>query len=402
MRPEAIDRPDPVPAPEPVRPEAVDRPDPVPAPEPVRPEAVDRPEPIPAPEPARPEPVERADAVQLHERAEEARVEHERAAREQAEQQHAEGVAEHALAESAEVRDDTGDAQAARKLVEQRRLREAREDQLLDALIADRLAMAEPSAPADADRWEVSEPARTPQPPPPQPEPGEHTWQEPGRDDGPRPRAMELRAGWDHEAEPNGPGGRWNPELPTDTPNRTGGAPSWDTGRSRTWRSLADEEIKLDDAGLRDGVDRSLLGVNPLADMSRAELEEVRRTGKSPEGFEIEHQYVPQRVTELFTDVGLEKDVARQLGRLTDPSNLYPTRAEIHAVFDQHAHKNPGEVDKLDDRDEYPLGGVDLEAVKAAIHAAEIDLKASEEGLELAKYIEAEERRRRNDPPPVD
>jgi hypothetical protein len=71
--------------------------------------------------------------------------------------------------------------------------------------------------------------------------------------------------------------------------------------------------------------------------MTEAQLHETIKTGKAPPGFEIEHQYVPQRVTKLLIAAGIPDSEVARLGRLGDPPNLYPTRKEIHAVLDEEA-----------------------------------------------------------------
>ena len=236
-------------------------------------------------------------------------------------------------------------------------------------------------------------------------DPSEFDWSNPGPgwiDQRPTlgdgPGEMDLGEGWDYAAQPVGPGHNWKPQDPINMPDGNGKYPAWRTIRTRAWRRLAQNELDAREAGQSSG-DTTLFELNPLADMTESQLRQTLKTGSAPRGFEIEHLYVPQRVVKLLVDAGFSASEAARLGRLGDPSNLYPTRKEIHAVLDEEAarigSRNPSLPAALDDRTEFPLGSMDIDMLIEAISdpANRIDLSATEAGRKLRELLTIENRR---------
>jgi hypothetical protein len=207
---------------------------------------------------------------------------------------------------------------------------------------------------------------------------------------------------WDHARFPEGPKRRWRPGDPPDMPSARGGYPAWGTIRGRVWRSLAQSELEARAAGaVRDT--ESLLDFDAVRRMTKSQLEEMVRTGKSPSGFEIEHARIPQRAARMFERAGLPRAEARRLAHLGEPSNLEPAPREWHAVVDEEAAKwkgrNPSLPASIDDRTEFPLGSMresEAQELLDAIRRHGIDLEETSGGRALREALREENARRGN------
>ena len=141
---------------------------------------------------------------------------------------------------------------------------------------------------------------------------------------------------------------------------------SWDTIRERLWKNLAYNEIEARKTGSVVRNTGKLADLEPVKSLTDEELDRMLRTGKGREGFEVEHERIPQRAVELFENAGIPADEARCLAHFGDPSNLEPMPRELHAAVDEAAanpkygKRNPTlpEHGSLDDRLEYPLGSM--------------------------------------------
>ena len=216
------------------------------------------------------------------------------------------------------------------------------------------------------------------------------------------PRSGSFGERWDHDRFPEGAGRRWRPGDPVDMPSANG-HPGWDTVRERIWKNLAHNELEARKAGTTVRDTGKLLELDPVQSLTDAELESMRDTGKAREGFEIEHQHIPQRVAAMIEAAGLPLSEAQRLAHVGDPANLFPTTREIHAVLDEMAaafrDRNPTLPAALDDRTFNPLGGMKDAQVQELLNALarhKIDLGKTPDGRVLRDALRHENARRGN------
>lgn len=216
------------------------------------------------------------------------------------------------------------------------------------------------------------------------------------------PKSGSFGERWDHERFPEGAGRRWQPGDPVDMPSASG-HPGWDTVRQRIWRNLANNELKARDAGKTVRDTGKVLDADPVQSLPDDELKIMRDTGKAREGFEIEHQDIPQRVAAMIEAAGLPLSEAQRLAHVGDPANLFPTSRDIHAVLDEEAaafrDRNPSLPAALDDRTLNPLGSMrDAQVLDLldALARHKIDLGKTPEGRVLRDALRHENARRGN------
>ncbi len=218
-----------------------------------------------------------------------------------------------------------------------------------------------------------------------------------------------LGMGWDHKRFPNAPKGAWKPGDPIDMPTSKG-YPSWETIRKRAWRTLAHQEIEARKLGTAARDDSSLFDINPVRSASPEELKRMVEQGHARKdaqaedantsSFELEHQFIPQRVGALLEGAGLPSSLARQLSDLGNPQNLLPLLPALHAAWDNEAHsfgyRNKDLEASMDERSDRPLISVRDDqalAMIAALKAHGVKLDAS---TEVGRTFMAENAARNN------
>jgi hypothetical protein len=183
-----------------------------------------------------------------------------------------------------------------------------------------------------------------------------------------------LAEGWDYTTQSKGPRRRWQVSDPINMPSPRGVHPTHATVTKRLWKTKAVEELNARKGGDSKASER-LLHLDPIEELTTAELQAVAKTGKMPArvGAEVEHSRIPQRIGGLLEKVGLSPTEARVLSKAGDPSNLEPTIKEWHAVVDAEARtigtpRNPSLPMSLDDRLERPLGSATNAEIAAIAH----------------------------------
>jgi hypothetical protein len=188
------------------------------------------------------------------------------------------------------------------------------------------------------------------------------------------------------------------------------GYPSWETIRKRAWRTLAHQEIEARKLGTAARDDSSLFDINPVRSASPEELKRMVEQGHARKdaqaedantsSFELEHQFIPQRVGALLESAGLPSSLARQLSDLGNPQNLLPLLPALHAAWDNEAHsfgyRNKDLEASMDERSDRPLISVRDDqalAMIAALKAHGVKLDAS---TEVGRTFMAENAARNN------
>ncbi|MCP9835690.1 MULTISPECIES: hypothetical protein [unclassified Cyanobium] len=218
-----------------------------------------------------------------------------------------------------------------------------------------------------------------------------------------------LGMGWDHKRFPNAPKGAWKPGDPIDMPTSKG-YPTWETIRKRAWRTLAHQETEARELGTAARDDSGLFDINPVRSASPEELKRMVEHGHARKdaeaedantsSFELEHQFIPQRVGALLEGAGLPPSLARQLSDLGNPQNLLPLLPALHAAWDNEAHsfgyRNKDLEASMDVRSDRPLISVRDDqalAMIAALKAHGVKLDAS---TEVGRTFMAENAARKN------
>ncbi|MGW6194615.1 eCIS core domain-containing protein [Kribbella sp. NPDC055110] len=196
------------------------------------------------------------------------------------------------------------------------------------------------------------------------------------------PRPNVLPPDWDYQANPRGPARDWQPGDPVNMPDAEGTHLGWDTMRKRAWRTWATNELDLRAVGNRPDPEQ-LVHLNPIEELTDAQLAEVARTGVMPRDShaEIEHARIPQRVGRLLVDVGIPETRARTLSKLGSSGNLEGVSKEVHAVLDQEAKKtgtprNPTLPASIDDRIDFPLGSASNQEISDMVDATRDAVRA--------------------------
>jgi len=220
-----------------------------------------------------------------------------------------------------------------------------------------------------------------------------------------------LPLGWDHDKHPRGPSRAWRVGDPVDMPSKSGAYPRWGTIRKRTWRTKAADELAARRAGTSTSGEKFNL-IDPIGDLTDAQLAKVAKTGKMPWSAEaeIEHERIPQRVGRWMEAVGVGRNRSRVVTGLGAESNLLPTNRDFHAVSDAIAHEMPGKSGakrnptlpaSLDERATMPLASAnkaELAAIVAELRKPGVDLNTPA-GEKLRAALTAEKARRGHDCP---
>ena len=258
-----------------------------------------------------------------------------------------------------------------------------------------------------------------------------------------------LPPAWDSKRFPAGPRRGWKPGESVDMPDPDGIAPNWSTIRRRVWRTRAIDEMaerarrthareripptrkgpasavakpqrglstfdpfqaspeELATAGWQE-LEGGLPWLDPIREATNTELASIAESGVMPRrlGAEIEHARIPQRIGRMLEKAAADKTTAarkvtrsqvRKLTKLGDPSNLMPTRKEIHAIVDEEArqypHRNPTAEFSLDSRSEAPFREAtdgEIGEIVQWIEDRGIDLGKTDEGVALRGFLKAE------------